>query len=149
MAAEPAIRDAVILLGHRPNAEIGHLLVAARRGVGTQVAPSGAYACASAKEEFGLAIVEALAAGLPVVAPKAGGPATYVEDGRTGMLVDTVDIAQLTRGIHGALDLTLVPHRAEHAMATIRAKYDIRVMARTLTTVYQRATGPAGELKVS
>ncbi len=149
MAAEPATRDAVILLGHRPNAEIGHLLAAARRGAGTQVAPSGAYVCASAKEEFGLAIVEALAAGLPVVAPKAGGPATYVEDGRTGRLVDTVDIGQLTRGIHDALDLALVPHRAERAMATIRAKYDIRVMARMLTKVYARAADTPGELKVS
>ena len=45
--------------------------------------------CASLKEEFGIAILEAMAAGLVVVAPDGGGPATYVDDGVTGVLADT------------------------------------------------------------
>jgi glycosyltransferase involved in cell wall biosynthesis len=77
---------------------------------------------ASRKEEFGLAIVEALAAGLPVVAPLAGGPATYVEDGRTGYLVDTGDPTALVRGVAGALDLSGQPGRAEYAAETIAAR---------------------------
>ena len=49
-------------------------------GLGSLIGPSGAYVCGSLKEEFGLAILEAMAAGLPVVAPAGGGPATYVEE---------------------------------------------------------------------
>ena len=140
MRLEPAVRDAVVLLGHRPNGDVGYLLAAAHRGVGSLIAPLGAYACASAKEEFGLAIVEALATGLSVVAPRAGGPATYVEDGRTGVLVDTVSRASLIRGIHAALDLADVPGRADHARGTVRRAYDVRVMAELLETVYASAS---------
>ena len=136
MRLEPAVHDAVVLLGHRPNGDVGYLLAAAHRGVGDLIAPLGVYACASAKEEFGLAIVEALATGLPVVAPRTGGPATYVEDGRTGVLVDTMSGAALARGMHAALDLAHAPGRAEHARGTVRRAYDVRVMARQLETVY-------------
>ena len=83
---EPQLRDRVILLGHRPNDEVALLLAAVRSGWGPRIAADGAYVCGSRKEEFGLAIVEALAAGLPVVAPIAGGPASYVQPGVTGAL---------------------------------------------------------------
>jgi glycosyltransferase involved in cell wall biosynthesis len=41
---------------------------------------------ASEREPFGIVLIEGMAAGLPVVAVGAGGPAEIVEDGRTGML---------------------------------------------------------------
>ena len=46
------------------------------------------YVDGAVKEEFGLAVLEAMAAGLVVVAPSTGGPSTYVDDGDTGVLVD-------------------------------------------------------------
>jgi glycosyltransferase involved in cell wall biosynthesis len=58
--------------------------------------PGGVYVCASIKEEFGIAILEGMAAGLLVVAPTGGGPATYVENGVTGILTPTHD-ARLLR----------------------------------------------------
>jgi hypothetical protein len=48
-------------------------------------APGGVYVDGALKEEFGLAVLEAMAAGLPVVAPSTGGPSTYVDDGDTGV----------------------------------------------------------------
>ncbi len=137
-AAQPDLATALVLVGHRPNGEVAQLLAAVRYGVGRLIGPGGAYACASRKEEFGLAIVEALAAGLPVVAPLAGGPATYVEEGRTGRLVDTSDPAALARGVAGALDLAGRPGRAEYAAETIASRYDISGMARDMTSVYRR-----------
>jgi glycosyltransferase involved in cell wall biosynthesis len=137
-AAEPDLATALVLLGHRPHGEIAQLLAAVRHGVGRLIGPHGAYACASRKEEFGLAIVEALAAGLPVVAPLAGGPATYVEDGRTGWLVDTGDPVALARGVARALDLAPRPGRAEYAAETIASRYDISGMAQVMTSVYSR-----------
>jgi glycosyltransferase involved in cell wall biosynthesis len=136
---DPTLRDEVILLGHRPNGDIGYLLAAAHRGVDGLIAPSGAYVCASAKEEFGLAIVEALAVGLIVVAPNIGGPTTYVEDRRTGVLVDTTSGSELVHGIQAALDLADAPGRAERARRTVRATYDISVMAARLAGVYAAA----------
>lgn len=137
-AAQPDLATALLMVGHRPNGEVAQLLAAVRHGVGRLIGPDGAYACASRKEEFGLAIVEALAAGLPVVAPLAGGPATYVEEGRTGFLVDTSDPAALARGVAGALDLAGRPGRAEYAAETIASRYDVSGMARVMTSIYRR-----------
>ena len=139
VAAQPDLETAMILLGHRPNGDVPALLAAVRHGFGRLIGPDGAYASASRKEEFGLAIVEALAAGLPVVAPLAGGPATYVDDGWTGCLVDTTDPAALVAGIARALDLAGRPGRAAYAAETIASRYDIAGMAQAMTTVYSRA----------
>jgi glycosyltransferase involved in cell wall biosynthesis len=139
LARRPHLRQAVVMLGHRPNGDVVELLAAARLGVNDSIGCGGAYACASRKEEFGLAIVEALAAGLPVVAPIAGAPSTYVEDGVTGRLVDTTDVAALARGVSEALDLASSPGRAARAMRTIARRYDITEMARQLSVVYEGA----------
>ena len=138
IAGEPDLEHSLILLGHRPNGDIPHLLAAARLGVGRLIGPDGAYACASRKEEFGLAIVEAMAAGLAVVAPLAGGPATYIEEGRTGHLVDTPDVSELNRGVVGALELAGRPGRAAYASEAIARRYDISSMAETLSAIYAR-----------
>ena len=57
----------LVLARHRPNDVVARWLAAAHAGLGRLIAPGGAYVCGSRKEEFGLAILEAMAAGLPVV----------------------------------------------------------------------------------
>ena len=139
LAACPELADALVLLGHRPHDDVLRVLAAAEVGLSPWVAPGGAYVCASRKEEFGLAIVEALAIGLPVVAPRVGGPASYVEDGVTGLLVDTLDLSALAAGMHGALDLAGLPERAARARRLVEDRFTIRAMADGLTPLYGTA----------
>jgi glycosyltransferase involved in cell wall biosynthesis len=135
--------DGLVLLGHRPNSDVAELLLAARTGDGGTIGPGGVYACASAKEEFGIALLEALAAGLVVVAPRAGGPATYVEHGRTGFLVDTSSVGAIAEGIRYALAAGTDETRAAHAARLVRSRYTVEAMARGLAAVYATTAGDA------
>jgi glycosyltransferase involved in cell wall biosynthesis len=60
-------------------------------------------------EDFGIAMVEALAAGVPVVAPAAGGALDIVESGRTGVLYDPDDPGALDNAIRKVQQLEVIP----------------------------------------
>ncbi len=53
----------------------------------------------SALESFGLVVVEAMAAGLPVVASRVGGVMDVIEEGRTGHTFAPGDVAGLVEGV--------------------------------------------------
>ncbi|MCS7070104.1 MAG: glycosyltransferase, partial [Anaerolinea sp.] len=57
------------------------------------------FVFASALETFGLVVVEAMAAGLPVVSSRVGGVRDIVEEGRTGYTFEVGDIAGLVNGV--------------------------------------------------
>jgi glycosyltransferase involved in cell wall biosynthesis len=132
LGSAPPAREGLVMLGHRPHLDAARVLAHAAAG-------AGVYVCGSAKEEYGLAIVEALGAGLVVVAPRAGGPATYLDDGRTGVLVDGTSIDAIRAGIHRARELAGVPGRAGAARARVLGEMTIERMAGRLVDLYQRA----------
>jgi len=85
-----------------------------------------------------------MAAGLIVVAPAGGGPATYVEDGVTGFLTRTSDAALLAASMSDALDAMQLesaqtattdarPHRSRD---TVLRNFTIQAMAGALSRVY-------------
>ncbi|AMM20652.1 hypothetical protein AX769_11490 [Frondihabitans sp. PAMC 28766] len=137
------VESGLLLPGHRPNDVVARWVAAARFGVPGLAAPGGVYVCGSLKEEFGIALLEAMGAGLMVVAPDGGGPATYVENGVTGILTRTWDVDQLRLGIGSALDLVAAEIAAEAGDArsalsrtTVERSFTIQAMARKLTGVY-------------
>ncbi|MEO5744223.1 MAG: glycosyltransferase, partial [Terracoccus sp.] len=105
------------------------------------------------KEEFGIAILEAMATGLVVVAPGTGGPATYVTDGVTGILADTGSRERLGAAVSSALGLAVAPgaeERAAEAEAMVRERFGIETMAAALAGVYHRvATKRVGQRPAS
>jgi glycosyltransferase involved in cell wall biosynthesis/HEAT repeat protein len=129
----------LLLAGHRPNTTATTWLAAARGGRPGAAAPGGVYVCASLKEEFGIAILEAMTVGLVVVAPNGGGPATYVDDGVNGVLTHTANEPALAAAITRALGLstssgaTLRDHRSR---AVLRERFGIDTMAAALAEVY-------------
>jgi glycosyltransferase involved in cell wall biosynthesis len=145
MARHPSAAGGLLVPGHRPNDVIARWMAAAHLGLPGSVAPGGVYVCGSLKEEFGLALIEAMATGLPVVAPDHGGPATYVVDGVTGFLVDTRAPRAVAAGLTAALDLRAGPAAAEReaqARAMVRERFTMPVMAGTLAGVYTGVTAP-------
>jgi glycosyltransferase involved in cell wall biosynthesis len=77
------------LLGERSSAEVA----AAMRRARFLVMPSAWF------EPFGLVLVEAFRAGLPVVASRVGATEEVVEDGRTGLFCEPGDSADLRRQV--------------------------------------------------
>jgi glycosyltransferase involved in cell wall biosynthesis len=142
----------LLLAGHRPNGVTARWMAAARLGLPGLVAPGGIYACASMKEEFGLAILEAMATGLFVVAPDGGGPATYIDDGATGILTATWDRARLQDALRAALETaareaaTADDARAERSRAMVHQHFTIERMSHALADVYDGVARAEAEL---
>jgi glycosyltransferase involved in cell wall biosynthesis len=130
-------RDGLVLLGGRPRADVAALLVATAHGRDGYWSAGGVYVDGALKEEFGLALIEALAAGLVVTAPSTGGPPTYVDHGETGILVDPD--ADLGSAIRDAFILVDHPGRARRARTMVEERYSIETMAAQLTE-YQPET---------
>ncbi len=62
------------------------------------------FASSSLVEPLGIAALEAMAAGLPVVAPRVGGLADLVDDGVTGVLVETGNDSQMAEALVDLLE---------------------------------------------
>ncbi|MBV9280097.1 MAG: glycosyltransferase family 4 protein, partial [Chloroflexi bacterium] len=97
------------------------------------LAAADMYVSPSRWEGFGLAVVEAMAAGLPVVAVAAGAVTELIDSGRTGVLVPPGDIPALGRALRdlmGDEDARSALGRAAEAEA--RARFSWQKTARSL-----------------
>ncbi|MGX1791873.1 glycosyltransferase [Microbacterium sp. NPDC055312] len=148
LPAQHATRG-LLLTGHRSNDVAAEWLAAARFGAPGRAAPDGVYVCASLKEEFGLAILEAMATGLLVVAPDSGGPATYVDDGVTGFLTETADPAKLVTTTERALTQAAAGDdgAAARARDLVAERFTIQGMAAKLAPVYESVAHSEAELQ--
>jgi glycosyltransferase involved in cell wall biosynthesis len=137
--ADNRVQRGLLLAGHQPNDTAARWVAAARFGVPGLAAPRGVYVCGSLKEEFGIALLEAMATGLFVVAPAGGGPATYVQQNVTGLLVPTWDLELLRAAMVDALDFASAETddaRPTLSRATVEESFTIQAMARSLAEVY-------------
>lgn len=100
VAADRRYRDE-ILARVRANADLRERLhyIGFKINIEQVYAAADVFVCPSAFESYGVANLEAMACGLPVVSTRRGGPAETVVDGETGYFVDTRDIEALTAAV--------------------------------------------------
>jgi len=79
------LAEQVRLVGGVPSDRLGETLVAA-----------DGFLFTTEFEAFGLVVLEAMAVGLPVVAPRVGGLVEFISDEKTGFLYDFGDLDRLT-----------------------------------------------------
>jgi len=92
-------------------------------------------------EAYGMALLEAQAAGLPVVAGASGGVATIVRDGRTGVLTPPGDTGAFATVLAGLLtDTARRQAMAEAALATVAAEHGLDRAAARLDEILQQVT---------
>jgi glycosyltransferase involved in cell wall biosynthesis len=118
-------RPGVAITGLLPHDEIPRRLEDARVVCGPSLV-----------EPFGQALLEALAAGRPVVATREGGPPEFVPEGG-GVLVDPLDEDSILEGLRRAVALPC-PNEAARAAA---AAHDVRRQAERIEAILERAAG--------
>lgn len=94
------LKEKVEFLGEIPNERIPSYL-----------ATADCFVLPSLKEGFGIAILEAQAAGIPVVGTRVGGILDLIEDGKTGLLVTPANpqaIAEAINKIYSGLKLSQI-----------------------------------------
>ena len=96
------------------------------------------FVSAARSEPFGLSIVEAMAAGLPVVATASEGASEIIEDGHSGKLVPVDDPESLAQAIIDLLDDSTERSRlGRNAQLAAQQHFSVARMARDTEQVYQ------------
>lgn len=152
MAMVPAAR--LVLVGDGPEApalaraahELGLaqrvILTGARRDVDRLLCAADVFALSSLSEGVSIAALEAMAAGLPVVATRVGGNPEIVEHGVTGLLVEPARPDELA----GALTRLLAEPGTAAAMGRAgrrlaEEKFALTTMVGAYADLYREATG--------
>jgi phosphatidyl-myo-inositol alpha-mannosyltransferase len=95
-------------------------------------------------ESFGVVLVEAMAAGAPVVASDLDAFTRVLADGAAGVLVRRGDPAALAAGLSGLLADPGRRARLAAAGSRVAAGYDWSVVARRILAVYETVAPPGG-----
>jgi len=92
------------------------------------------------QEAFGRVIIEAQAAGVPVVATAVGGVVDIIEDGRTGLIVPPADPQAMSEAILKVMkNKDLAQEMAENAYKKVQEKYNLEMMVSNTLDVYKEA----------
>jgi glycosyltransferase involved in cell wall biosynthesis len=98
---------------------------------------------ASEPEPFGLSILEAMAAGVPVVAVDSGGPREIIRRGQDGLLVPSSDPAQIAAAVERLLTSPELRERVREAGARrVRESFTADRMAAELSTRLEEIVAP-------
>jgi glycosyltransferase involved in cell wall biosynthesis len=101
------------------------------------------FVSAARSEPFGLSIVEAMAAGLPVVASASEGASEIIEDGVTGKLVPVDDAESLAKAINDLLNDPLERSRLGRNAQQAAQRYSLAQMASDTERVYREVLAGA------
>lgn len=110
-----------------------------RRDLPRILAMVDVFVLPSLYEGFGIALLEAMAAGKPVIATTVGGIPEFVRSGELGLLVPPRDSVRLAAAIHQLLsDPTLAKTMGVNGQAYVCQKYTIQSVVNQHEQLYER-----------
>jgi phosphatidylinositol alpha-mannosyltransferase len=127
----PDVRARISMLGAVPNGQLPPIHQACDVFLGPSLGG----------ESFGVILIEAMAAGMPIATSRIPGYDEVVDDGVTGLLVPPGDPEALATAVGRILDDTDLARRLAAAAAERARRYDWSVVAREIEAVYRRAVG--------
>ncbi len=114
------------------------VVMGAQKNVENIVAQLDVFMLHSQTESFGLAALEAMACGIPIVATQTGGPPEVVRDGIDGMLVPIGDIERMTTAVLGILgDVERHAAMGASARAHAVAEFDAKLVVDRYEALYR------------
>lgn len=116
-----------------------------REDVATLLHAFDLFALPSLNEGQGRALVEAMAAGLPIVASAAGGIPEVLAGGAAGLLVPPADAGALARAIETLLADPALRARLGAAARERAGRYTVEASLRTLEALYDELLGFGGD----
>jgi len=131
-ARELGIADAVRFLGRVPNEEIPALY----RGAAIALNPTNV-------DNMPISVLEAFAAGVPVVSTRAGGVPFIVEDEVSGLLADVGDADGLARACVRILDSADLANALRAAGRAASERYRLSAVVEAWRACYREAVRPA------
>ena len=135
LAAELSVAERVRFVGARAPGEVAGLY----RESGALLMPA-VTDWKGEQEGFGMVLVEAMQAGLPIIASRSGGIPDVVRDGHTGLLVAERDVPALAAAVARVLDDPALGRTLTDAAAQdVRARFAPERIARAFHDVYVRA----------
>jgi glycosyltransferase involved in cell wall biosynthesis len=108
------------------------------------VAASDVVVHPSHAESFGLAVLEAMAAGKPVVAAATDGPRLLIEDGVNGVLVEPGNVEELTAAVGRLLGDADERARLGAAAARAAEEHQVDDMVRRFEDLWEEVLGLGG-----
>lgn len=124
LAKQLDIGEQVIFLGY-----------ISRQEVANELNKASAYVCSSYFETFGIPVIEAFAAGIPVISTKCGGPESLINQ-KNGLLVPSGDVKALANAMQCMFNNidTYDPHSIK---AECIAKFSPDIVAGQLKKIYR------------
>lgn len=124
---QAGIRHTIHLLGHREDIEVC-------------LAGFDCFVLPSLNEGMGRALIEAMVAGLPVIASRVGGIPAFIEDGQNGLLVPPGNSSALAGALGRILcDPTWANELGTRARRSIGPGYGIQAMVHAIEATYRDA----------
>jgi glycosyltransferase involved in cell wall biosynthesis len=132
LCIENNIDNLVEFLGFVPHKKVPEKLSNSSVFVGPSITTSSGY-----KEGFGLVFVEAMAAGLPVIASRSGGITDTVKHQKTGLLVEEKDYKQIAKYIIELRDNISLRNRLIRNGKKLAKKYAWENIAEEYSKLYE------------
>jgi len=135
--AAPEVRAALAPLG---DGRVFYAGVLAEAELAILYAAADLCVWPAVNEAYGMALLEAQASGVPVIAGASGGVGSIVADRRTGMLVPPRDASALAAALGPLLDDPATRRAmARAALAKVAAEHDLPAASRTLDGILKAA----------
>lgn len=123
---EYGLEHCITLTGAIPNEEVS-----------TFLATSDIFLLPSLSEGFGIVIIEAMAAGLPIIASRVGGIPDLITDGKEGFLVEPKNPQQIAERVLYLINEEFLRKEISLKNRSIAEKYDWSLITQQLEEIYK------------